>query len=64
MCVIKMQAGTGQYFEWMERDLSLRRKILESTSYLLPFASETRLDELYSKPLRAPTLICSPCCVI
>jgi hypothetical protein len=51
---------TGLYhFEKKEK-----KKILESTSYLLPLASKTSFTEWYAKPVQAPTVICLPCYAI
>jgi hypothetical protein len=62
--VEKVRVGAGQYFEWIERGSPLRENVLESISYPLLLASKTSFNEQYAKPLRAPTLICFPCCAI
>ncbi len=47
-----------------KRLYNLKKNVLESTSYLLPLASETDFTEWYAKPLRAPTLTCLDCYAI
>jgi hypothetical protein len=49
---------------YMDRELYNNKKVLESTSYLLPSASKTSFNEWYAKPSRAPTLICLTCCAL
>jgi hypothetical protein len=47
----------------MDRGLCyLEINVLESTSYMLLFASKTSFTEWYAKLLRAPTLIYLPYC--
>ncbi len=47
-----------------QRAVPLTKNVLESTSYLLPFASKTSSTEWYAKPSQAPALICLHCCAI
>jgi hypothetical protein len=58
----KARARKGQYLKRIEGTLT--QLVLESTSYLILLASKTTFTEWHAKPLRAPTLICLPGCVI
>ncbi len=65
-CVSKkmVEIGTGQYLKWIEGFITSKTHWNQPYIYLLPLASKTSFTVLYSKPSRAPTLICLPCCAI
>jgi hypothetical protein len=64
-CVTRKVKSSDRGISKIDRGLyHLVKNVLESTSYLLPLASETSFIESYAKPSRAPTLVCLPCCAI